>query len=310
MNFSMPRFRGIQISLVVLSTLILGSVSQAGTYLDIVASMDVIQAANPELISKFDLATNDQGQKIFGWRFENLSNLANLGGKSKLLVVGAHHGNELQSADVSVQIARDLVAQMTSTQAAYYAGLSNRVLFVIPVLNIGGYNATRREEATKAGVLTDPNRDYPDPCGNSATFKLSSTKALADFMKSEEIAGAITIHGYVGSFTYPWGTYTDHTHTLDQDFFEQIAKVAVAQNGYETGTHADVIYPTVGAFEDWAYHELGSWTMLMELRKGASLAKDSRAALAYFAQVPEVRSFNNEHTGHCRKDKGIVRGRP
>ena len=221
-----------------------------------------------------------------------------------------HHGNEQLSADVAVQHATDLVKEMTDATSANFAKISNRIFFVIPVLNIGGYNSGRREEYNRSGRSTDPNRDYPDPCYSGPSFTLASTRNLSAFMRTEGIVGSITIHGYIGTFTYPWGIFTNDTKTQDNTWFTNAAREAVKQNGYQTGTHADAIYPTAGAYEDWAYFEIGAWTMLLELRHGANIVKDSKAMMSFFAQVPHERSFNNSHLGQCTQVEGVIRARP
>lgn len=286
----------------------------AAPYDNIVKKMDQLQSQNQELISRFELGTNDQNQMIYGWRFENDGVRAPQKGpvadKSKMLVVGVHHGNEQLSADVAVQFAADLVKDMTQTGLPNFPNISNRVFYVIPVLNIGGYNAGRREEYNRAGRSIDPNRDYPDPCYSGPTFTLASTRNLAAFMRTEGIVGSITIHGYIGTFTFPWGIFTDNTRTQDHTFYTNAAREAVKHNGYEIGTHADAIYPTAGAYEDWAYFEMGAWTMLLELRRGANVVKDSKAMMSFFTQVPHERSFNNVHLGQCRQTEGVIRARP
>jgi len=291
-----------------------GSLAQAAPYDNIVKKMDALQSQNPDLISRFELGANDQNQMIYGWRFENEATRAPQKGpvleKSKQLVVGVHHGNEQLSADVAFQFATDLAREMTQATAPNYPKIANRIFYVIPVLNIGGYNAGRREEYNRNGRSTDPNRDYPDPCYDGPTFTLSSTRNLAAFMRTEGIVGSITIHGYIGTFTYPWGIYTNNTKTQDNAWFVAAARESVKQNGYSTGTHADAIYPTAGAYEDWAYYELGAWTMLLELRNGANVQKDSKAMMTFFAQVPTERSYNNAHLGRCTNVEGVIRARP
>lgn len=281
----------------------------AAPYDQIVSKMQRLEASHPELVSRFELGHNDQRQTIWGWRFENTSAPVNET-KSKLLVVGVHHGNEEQSASVATRFADDLISEMSGSKGSSFASLSNRIIYVIPVLNIGGYNSSRREEYTAANRSTDPNRDYPDPCTDDQSYKLSSTRALSDFVKSEGIIGAVTIHGYIGTFTYPWGTFTDTPRTLDDAAYRKLAALGAAQNGYKTGTHGQAIYPTAGAFEDWAYYELGVWTMLLEIRRGADVGRDSKAMLAYFANVPNQRSFNNAHVGQCTRTGGFIKARP
>jgi hypothetical protein len=118
-------------------------------------------------------------------------------------------------------------------------------------------------------------------------------------MRDKQISSAVTIHGYVGSLTYPWGIFTDNDHTQDHATYSALGEEAVSHNHYVTGTHSEIVYPASGSFEDWAYFELGTWTMLMEMDYGANVLNDSKAMLTFFSKVPKTRSLKNQHLGVC-----------
>ena len=289
-----------------LSFALFSSVSHAALYDQLVKKMNGLAKAHPDLVSSFTLGKNDGGAPILGLKIQKSSKATRT-----QLVVGTHHGNEPVSADVAMQFAEDVAAQMQNPSEGAFGKFADEIFYVIPVLNIPGYNADDRYETNAKSQSVDPNRDYPDPCGNPETFKLASTKALADFMKAQNIDAAITIHGYIGTFTFPWGIYTDHPRSEDDNVFAFLAAQSVKENGYETGTHAEVIYPTVGAFEDWAYHELGAWVALLEISNTANIENDARALLRYFSLVPDTRSTHHAHIGHCQThNRADVRSRP
>lgn len=272
----------------------------AAEYDRILAGMDQIVAENPGYVQKFDIGKNDRGETIYGIRIENPQFS---GEKIPQLLVGAHHGNEGNTADLSLIFAKDVLAAMKESGHKLHARISRSVFYVIPVLNIDGFNAGRRTERNKTGSYIDPNRDYPDPCVHNTYYRLASTSNLASFVERYGIVGAVTAHGYIGTFTYPWGIYTDNPRTLDHDLFHQMATASVKENGYRVGTHTEVIYAASGSFEDWAYHKHGIWTMLLELSRSANLNNDSRAMLAYFALVPSTRSNQHQHTGNCTQTR-------
>ncbi len=281
----------------------------AAAYDAVLARLASLRAANPQHVTKVVIGRNDQGVEIEGILIAGAQAHAD---SPHSLVVGSHHGNERLSVDVALAVAEQAISAMTDPTSIYYPAMSTRILHVIPVLNIGGYNANRREEYDAKRVSHDPNRDYPDPCGGGGSkFKLASTDALARYMADQDIVAAVTIHGYIGTFTYPWGTYTNQTHTPDHAIYRTIAAKSGNISGYAIGTHADVIYPTNGAFEDWAYHSMGVWTMLLELDRGANVARDAESLVAYFAVAPTSRSSFHEHTGQCRAiDVDQIRARP
>ncbi len=254
----------------------------------------VIKGSNS--LKKFTLGKNDEGSDLYGYVYDSQGS----GEKVNHLVVAAHHGNEILSADLAYEFIKSLATKKNSFKGSR--------IYIIPVLNKSGYNKKEREEVA-AGVSHDPNRDYPDPCVNKKDFKLKSTSLLARFVEEKKIVGAITIHGYYGSLTYPWGIYTDNYRSLDHDIFELKAQKAVSYNSYTTGTHADILYPAGGAFEDWAYFEHGVWSLLVELENNPNLDDDVKMLYSSIESFPNTRSRDHRHLGNCSqfKDLGISR---
>jgi len=284
------------------------SAAKATPYDTVLGKLTGYVEANPTLVTTTVVGRNDQGLDIIGVIIKGPT--ATDGAPSHL-VVGSHHGNERLSVDVALSFAEQAIATLKNPSSQYYEALADKVLHVIPVLNIGGYNNNRREEYDVRRVSIDPNRDYPDPCDGSGTkFRLASTEALARYVTDQAIVGAVTIHGYIGTFTFPWGTYTTETESPDHDTYMSLSRKVADINGYRIGTHADVIYPTNGAFEDWAYHSQGVWTTLLELRRNANVARDAEGLLAFFAAAPTARSAFHEHLGECRRFEGPIRARP
>lgn len=282
--------------------------AQATPYDNALARLDKLVAAHPDLVTLMDIGVNDQGVPIRGVKIEDPS--APVAVKPRHLVVGTHHGNEQLSADVAQSFAERLVAALEDSNAPMHDQLAGNVYFVIPVLNVSGYNASRREETSKRGGTLDSNRDYPDPCTKDQPFQLASTRELADFVAREDIVAAVTIHGYIGTFTYPWGIFTTNTHTLDDAAFKAMSQQVIAVNRYTTGTHADAIYPTAGAFEDWAYFEHGVWVMLLEIANRPNITRDADSLLKYFAIAPAMRSEQHGHLGRCENVPLTIRARP
>lgn len=284
----------------------------AQEYTRITTAMNQLIAANPGYVTSMEIGKNSQNQSIYGMRIENTSFQTEDGTKIPQLLVGVHHGNERNTADLCITFGKNVVAIMKNTADPQYTAISRCVFYVVPVLNISGFNANRRTETSASGALVDPNRDYQDVCVYATYFRLASTQNLANFIQQYNIVGAVTAHGYIGTFTYPWGIYTSNTKTLDNAFYQTIAGKSVVHNNYRIGTHSDIIYPAVGSFEDWAYYKWGTWTMLIELSSSANLENDSKCLIAYFSLVPAQRSTQNQHTGTCTQTREgeEIEGRP
>lgn len=208
------------------------------------------------------------------------------------VIVGTHHGNEHGSTEVAMALAQSLSENP----------IRNRQIFLIPVLNISGYESILRLEHG-----TDPNRTYPGPCGSTAApFSLESTKALAKFLHKKNIVSAITLHNSGNSVTYPWAN-VKNTPTVFQSEFERLANVATSINGFKSGTSADVVYETLGNFEDYAFWQFGIWSFLFEM--GTSnwekeipemIARSVPAVRALLDAAPRERADQHAWTGKCQ----------
>jgi hypothetical protein len=293
----------LKVSFGLVISLLISTQASAAPYDLVKSDLAYIARLNPNLVSRIVIGINDQGVEIEGLRIGPATAAIHH------LVVGAHHGNEQKSTDVAMAFIKEVV-EAKHVSAGLDQKLADTAFHVIPVLNISGYNAGQRQERDANGRSFDPNRDYPDPCGNDSTFNLNSTDALSKYLIAENIIGAVTIHGYIGTFTFPWGTYTNQTETPDHDIYRNVTAEAARVNRYRTGTHADVIYPTVGAFEDWAYHSVGVWTALLEIKNNVNVTQDAQAIVTYFNKIPTTKSGNHAHVGTCRRAFGPIRARP
>ena len=218
----------------------------ARSYTEVVQFMKNLESRNPGTTQLFALGLSDSGQMIQGVKIGN--------GPVKNLVVGTHHGNEYGSTEVAKAVAQDLSER----------SLADQTVYVIPVLNIGGYNAGVRAEMA-GGRNYDPNRDYPGPCGTAGPFHLKSTRALADFIASEQIVTVATLHTYSPAVLYPWGISTRDTGTPYDDIFIHLGQLATVESHYDVGNSTLLLYPADGTFEDYTFWEHGIWGMLFEL---------------------------------------------
>lgn len=243
----------------------------------------------PNNAKVFQIGVNDAGQGIEGLMIGS--------GPVKNLVVGTHHGNEYGATEVAKAFASALAEQPIKGQTIY----------VIPVLNIGGYNLGNRYERTKGNAF-DPNRDYPGPCGSEGPFNLKSTNALAQFIDREQIVASATLHTYSPAVVYPWGFAADNLSTPYDDLFKQLVEAATVESHYATGNSTEVIYPADGTFEDYAFWKHGVWSILFELGFSHNPTPGDVAELnrvnvpglrRMLEQAPRERAENHAFTGKC-----------
>jgi carboxypeptidase T len=240
-------------------------------YQKVTTSLAQINQENPTTTKIISIGVSDQGVPIQALQIGS--------GAVNTLVVSTHHGNEYGSTAVALGVAADLAKNPIEGETVY----------IVPVLNITGYNALNRYETGVKGSF-DPNRDYPGPCVSGASYNLKSTKALADFLEEKNIQVSATLHTYSPAVVYPWGISTHDLSTPYDAPYIELVKAATVESGYQTGNNTEVLYPADGTFEDYAYWKHGIWSLLFEL--GFSHTPDATAVKNMVdVNIPGIRRF-------------------
>jgi len=252
--------------------------------------MNDLAAQKPDLARVVTIGESDSGRAIEG--------IAIGTGPVKNLVVATHHGNEYGSTEVAKAFASSLMEQP----------ILGQTLYIVPVLNISGYNQGRRYETGKDGSSYDANRDYPGPCGSEGPFNLKSTAALARFVEQEGIVGSATLHTYSPAVVYPWGFSTRDLSTPYDDLYKMLVQAATVESKYETGNSTEVIYAADGTYEDYVFWKHGVWSILFELGYSHSPNPNAVAEMIrlnvpglrrMFEQTPRERAERHDFTGKC-----------
>ena len=258
-------------------------------YDKVTSTITKISAAYPGTTQIITIGVSDQGVPIRGLKIGS--------GAINTLVVATHHGNEFGSTAVALGVAEDLAKNP----------IEGRTVYVIPVLNITGYNSLNRFETGVQGSF-DANRDYPGPCKSDKAFNLKSTQALADFLVEKNIQISATLHTYWPAVVYPWGISTHDLSTPHDQKYIELVKAATVESGYQTGNNTEVLYPADGTFEDYAYWKHGIWSLLFEL--GFSHTPDATGIKnmvdtntpgirRFLQQAPTARAAEHSFAGKC-----------
>ena len=258
-------------------------------YSEVKSYFSELVKAFPANAKTFIVGDSDSGDKIIGLQVGS--------GPVHNLVVATHHGNEYGSTEVALGFARDISAKPIPGQTVY----------VIPVLNISGYNSKSRRESAK-GQSFDPNRNYPGPCGTEGPFSLKSTKALSKFVSENNIVSSATLHTYSPAVVYPWGLSSHDLKTGYESIFEGLVMEATRDSHYATGNSTELIYPADGTYEDYAFQTHGIWSILFELGYSHSPSADEVKTLVQvnvpglrrmFESAPTARAEKHTFSGKC-----------
>jgi len=264
----------------------------ATAYDKIAQSLHEIQRKNPEHSEVFTLGLSDQGLPIYGLKIGQK-------GKSNL-IVGTHHGNEFGSTAVAIAAAEQFAQNP----------IQDQTLYVVPVLNVSGYNTRSRNERGPNNRSVDSNRDYDGPCRSGRAFQLSSTQSLSRLVNEKNIVASATLHTYMPGVLYPWGFSTRETMTADQSQYVDLARLAAKESGYKVGNSTEELYAADGTFEDYAYWKYGIWSLLFEMgsshnptqREIENMIRVNIPGLRrFFEETPPSRSVQNQFTGRCDK---------
>ncbi|NDF15094.1 carboxypeptidase [bacterium] len=258
-------------------------------YSEVKSYLATLAQAFPRNARVFDLGVSDSGEMIQGLQVGS--------GLTHNLVVATHHGNEYGSTEVALGFARSIAERP----------IRDQTIFLIPVLNISGYDAKSRREKAR-GTSFDPNRNYPGPCGTEGPFTLKSTAALAKFIADRNIIASATLHTYSPAVVYPWGLSSHDLKTGYESLFQGLVAEATRESHYATGNSTELIYPADGTYEDYAFQELGIWSILFEI--GYSHSPDPSAVQRavevnvpgirrMFESAPSRRAENHRFRGKC-----------
>ncbi len=259
------------------------------TYKQSVDFIHQLAAKYPQNSELFVIGYSNEGIAIEGIKLGH--------GNVHDLVVSTHHGNEYGSTEVALAFAES-VAQ---------APLNGITMYVVPVLNIDGYNNRDRYERAN-GSPVDPNRDYPGPCGTEGPYNLRSTHAMADFIAKENIVASATLHTHWPAVMYPWGISTHDLETPYTPIFMNMVQVATANSHYAVGNSTEVLYPADGAFEDYAFWKHGIWSILFELGNShtpsvsdvqTTISNNVPSMRKMFEVAPKTRAENHDFKGKC-----------
>jgi len=279
-------------SLLALTQASLAGVGSEHNYAKIQKFLREVHAQRPQETELFVLGISGTGDPIEGIKIGS--------GRVHNLIVATHHGNEYGSSEVAVGAILDLAARP----------IPGRTVYVIPVLNISGFNHNRREESLHGDgrPTADANRNYPGPCGTEGPFTLSSTRALADFIDRENIVTSATLHTFHPAVLYPWGLASQDLSTPYDDLFIGLGKIATEVSGYQVGNSTQILYPANGTFEDYAYWKHGIWSLLFELGNSHSPGSNDVDEMVrvnvpglrkLMENAPIARALDHEFRGRC-----------
>jgi len=260
-------------------------------YDEMVADIQAVEAAHPDIVHVFSIGKSFQGRDI--WAAKISDNVAIDEAEPELLIDALHHAREHLTVEQALYLLH-LLADNYGTDTAITNIVNTREIWIIFAVNPDGfvydltctgsshppYCAWRKNRQPNAGtsaVGTDLNRNYDyrwGCCGGSFSSPSSLTyrgphpnsapevRALEAFVRSrvvngiQQIKAHITLHTNGQLVLWPYG-YTRTNVPIDMTAIDQKALAAfgrgmAARNGYTAEQSSD-LYVTDGDQIDWMY---------------------------------------------------------
>jgi Zinc carboxypeptidase len=288
---------------------------QAATFFDdfrdydaVVAQLDAMVAAAPELVQRVELGGSLEGRAIPALRIGTAGDDA-----PAVLYSGTMHAREWLATMVAMCVADDLVGGYGGDPSI--TDLLDRItVFVVPVLNPDGYVYSweydrywRKNTRDGYGVDLNRNFDYQwavvgasgDPNAEDyygeAPFSEPESAAVRDFVVARpEIAAHIDFHSFSQLVLRPWGYSYDIPE--DEPTLAMLGTRMSDAMWDATATdypsiHAAELYPAAGAVDDWGYGARGIMAFTIELRGDDFVVPPSQIAPACAESVAAAREL-------------------
>jgi hypothetical protein len=263
-----------------------GSMGGFYTYAEVVQKLDSMRLLYPNLITaKINIGTTHNNNTIWAVKISDNPEINESSTEAAIYFDALHHAREPQGMASLMYFMYWLLENYnTNTEAAYL--VNNREIFMVPVVNVdgyeynrqtnpnggGGWRKNRRNNGSCFGV--DLNRNYPygwgynngssnDPCsdtyrGPSAASE-PETQAIINFIGTKNPKIGFSVHSVAGRYLNPYG-YTDTS--IAYEIYSEFSSDFSSENNYLYGTVKEMLdYYSSGTTRDWL-HSIGcyAWT--------------------------------------------------
>jgi carboxypeptidase T len=232
-------------------------------YTEIIALMDSLATALPDLVKKTVLGTSVQGRELSALTITQNVNQYN--SKPKVAFDGNIHGDEIGGGENMIRFARWLCKQY-SINPEITNLLNTREVWIFPLVNPDGRVSMSRYNANGVDLNRDGGYLWDAAGGSPGAYSQPESKALRQMFYENEFNIHITYHSGIELFLYPW--YFRTNPCPDNSQVTTLADVYVSNSGYTNlpsgpGTS---LYPTNGSTAEAFYGVMGSHGSLWNFR--------------------------------------------
>ena len=268
------------------------------TYEEMVAEVDRVAAAHPNIVRKFSIGRSYEGREL--WAVKISDNVLLDEDEPEVVFDSLIHAREHITVEMTLYTLH-LLADNYGRRSRITALVDTREVFLIFMLNPDGaeydisggrfhhWRKNRQPIPDSEFVGVDMNRNFAFKwgcCGGSSGNPRRSTYrgpsawfapevvAYRDFLRSREVDGvqqvriAVSWHSYGRLVMWAYGyTKTNIPSTMtraDHRTYVALGRAAAALNGY-TAQQASDLYISDGSARDWSHHALGVFHFTFEM---------------------------------------------
>jgi hypothetical protein len=271
------------------------------TYDEMVADVDAVAAAHPDIVRVFSIGKSYQGRELWAVKVSDHVDVDE--NEPEVLFDSNIHAREHITAEMNLYILHLLadnygrvqrVTQLVNTREIYLVMMLNPdgVMYDIAGGHFHNWRKNRQPNPGSSYVGTDLNRNFGwswGCCGGSSgnprsieyrgptAWSSPEDTAYRNFIRSRVVDGkqqitvAVSWHSYGQVILWPYGyTMVNVPSTMlldDHSTFVALAKGAAALNGYHPKQASD-LYITDGTAHDWSYHQQGIFHFTFEMGPG------------------------------------------
>lgn len=240
-------------------------------------ALEALAEAWPEEAELIDIGRSVQGRSITGLRIGS--------GDWRVRLLGAHHGDELSSAEVTLAAARWLLAELPSAE-----------VWVIPHINPDGVAAGSRYNARDV----DLNRNYgykwsaDEFRAGDQAFSEPESRAVRVLSSYRSFASGLSLHSGAALVCYVWNYTTSDSSDEPLLASQADAYADECELGGFYAINGGGWYVTHGDTTDWSYGQRGTLDYTLEVSVDKTppagqldqLIHEHQQALRSFVQRP------------------------
>jgi carboxypeptidase T len=250
--------------------------------LEMVTALETLAADHPASSELIQVGSSVEGRPILALRLGRSAHP-----NHRMRVLGAHHGDETSSAEVSLQLAEQLLQS-----PAWTSLLDDNEVWVVPHLNPDGIELNRRYNAN--GV--DLNRNYGFEWSETEfrpgahPFSEPETRAIRALGDHISFGMGLSIHAGATNLGWVWNYTTDRT--IDDTLLDYLASSYHEEcetPGFYTTNGADW-YVTNGDTNDWSYGRHGTLDFTLEVssEKSPAVTEMSQVLAQHLDAIPTM----------------------